>query len=348
MGMVKGVLGLGGGAAGSGFAGPAMPDIKNPVSQAQIDQAYKGVQSGIQGQEALLQALQAQGGLQNQSQVYGQLQNVAAGKGPNPAVAMLNQATGANVANQAALMAGQRGAGANVGLLARQAAQQGAKTQQDAVGQAATMQANQSLNAIGQAGQLANTQAAQQIGGTEALTNANLQSQNALLNAQSAYNQALVGGQSSVNSANAGLAGAQMQNQGKVLGGVGNALGSILKLADGGVVPESGPKSFLGQHIAQMAKGGEVPAMVSPGEIYLPPGAVGQVAQGADPFMVGEVIPGKPKVGGAVNSYKNDTIPKKLETGGVVIPRSKTKSAAPERASKDFVRAVIAKRKVKK
>lgn len=98
-----------------------------------------------------------QSALGNLGSVYGQqqltanqLQNIAAGRGPNPAQAMLAQQTGQNVANQAALMAGQRGAGANVGLLARQAAQQGAATQQQAVGQGATMQAQQSLGALGQ------------------------------------------------------------------------------------------------------------------------------------------------------------------------------------------------------
>lgn len=83
-----------------------------------------------------------------QGTLSGQYGNIAAGQGPNPAQTMLNRATGQNVANQAALMAGQRGAGANVGLMARQAAQQGAATQQGAVGQAASMQAQQQIAAM--------------------------------------------------------------------------------------------------------------------------------------------------------------------------------------------------------
>ncbi len=90
------------------------------------------------------------GGLQD---VLAQQQGVANGTGPNPAQAMLNQATGQNVANQAALMAGQRGAGANVGLMARQAAQQGAGIQQNAAGQGAAMQAQQQMNALNSMGQ---------------------------------------------------------------------------------------------------------------------------------------------------------------------------------------------------
>lgn len=118
------------------------------ISQQQA--LNNALRSGIDYQQS------AVGGLGNiAGQQYGteqQLQGVANGTGPNPAMAALNQQTGQNVANQAALMAGQRGAGANIGLLARQAAQQGAATQQQAVGQGATMQAQQSLNALGQMG----------------------------------------------------------------------------------------------------------------------------------------------------------------------------------------------------
>ncbi len=96
----------------------------------------------------------AASGLQNvlgqQQATAGQLQGIANGTGPNPAQAALNNATGQNIASQAALMAGQRGAGANVGLMARQAAQQGAGIQQQAVGQGAEMQAQQQLAALGQ------------------------------------------------------------------------------------------------------------------------------------------------------------------------------------------------------
>lgn len=353
MGTITGALGLGGGAGGTGFAGPQMADIKNPVSQEQINASYQGVQGSLGAQQRLLDAINAQQGIQKQSDVYNQFQNVAAGRGPNPAQAMLNQATGANVANQAALMASQRGAGANVGLMARQAAQAGAGIQQNAAGQGATMQAQQSMNAMQAAGNMANQQAAQQIGGTENLTNAQLNQQGALLGAQNAYNQSLVGAQSSVNSANAGLAGQVMQNQGKMLGGIGNAVGAGLnmaipglKMAEGGAVP-AGPRSFVGQHLHKMAQGGDVNAVVSPGEIYLPPEGVSEVARGASPFKVGEVIPGKPKVGGAKNSYANDTVPKKLESGGIVVPRSETKSKNPEKNSRKFVEAVLAKRKVK-
>lgn len=92
------------------------------------------------------------------------------------------------------------------------------------------------------------------------------------------------------------------------------------------------------------AHGGQVPAMVSPGEKYLSPQAVQKVKAGADPMKVGETIPGKPKVGGAKNSYANDTVKKTLESGGIVVPRSETQSKNPGRSSADFVHKVLAKR----
>lgn len=102
--------------------------------------------SGVYNQNAAVAGLQGVAG--QQANTARQYQDISEGRGPNPALAALHQATGENVANQAALMAGQRGAGANVGLIARQAAQQGANTQQQAVGQGATLQAQQQMNAL--------------------------------------------------------------------------------------------------------------------------------------------------------------------------------------------------------
>jgi hypothetical protein len=262
---------------------------------------------------------------------------------------MLNQATGTNVANQAALMAGQRGASGNVGLMARQAAQQGANLQQQAVGQGATMQAQQSLNAIGAAGNLANQQASQQIGQTNANTQAQQSEQSNLLNSIAGQNQANVGMQSNINTANAGLANTTMQGQQGLLGGLLNSAGpagstafsSLGSKAEGGEV-SSGPNSMFCKHLAS---GGSTDIKVSPGEIYLDKAAVQKVRAGADPMHVGQEIGGKPKVGGAVNSYANDTVDKRAEKGGIIVPRSDTKSDNPSQNSKAFVDSVLAKRR---
>jgi hypothetical protein len=73
----------------------------------------------------------------------------------------------------------------------------------------------------------------------------------------------------------------------------------------------------------QYSEGGEakaVPAMVSPGEIYLTPDHVQQVLNNnANPLKIGHKYAGIAKIHG--DSRKNDTIPVTLEDGGVVIPR---------------------------
>lgn len=241
IGALGGPLGLNGGAAGSGFAAPTQTDIQQGVNQDQINSANEQSNNSLEQQNNLLNALKGANGIQNQSSVYSQLADVAAGQGPNPAQAMLNQQTGKNVANQAALMAGQRGAGANVGLMARQAANQGAATQQQAVGQGATMQANQSLGALGQMGGIANTQVSNQIGQTNAAASARQAQQANLLNAMGAYNNAKVGMQSNVNQGNTALAGQEMQQGESAVGGMMKGGGSSMFAAmgaDGGTVSE--------------------------------------------------------------------------------------------------------------
>lgn len=380
MGAIGGMLGLSGGANGTGFATPTGANIVNPTNQTQINQAYNGTQDSLASQQALLAALQGQNGLGNQSQVYNQLQGVASGA-VNPAQAQFNQNTAANVANQAALMAGQRGASSNVGLIARQAAQQGGALQQQAAGQEATQQAQNQINAIGQAGQLATTQAGQQIGQTNALTQAQQAQQNALLAAQQGVNQANVSSQASINTGNTQLANTEMGAQQQMFGGAAQGasalgglaggggaaaapataaagpslganyglLGTAAAFAGGGAV--QGPQSALGQLMLgakPMAAGGKVDVLLSPGEVKLTPAQVEQVKKGANPLHVGTVVPGKPKVGGAVNSYANDIVPEKAAPGTIIVPRKETKSKDPEKNSADFVAKTLAKRKASK
>ena len=239
MGALGGFLGLNGGFNGTGAMLTPGTDVN------QLGQANAGVQGALGNQQALLQALQGQNGIGNQSQVYGQLQNIAAGKGPNPAQAMLNQTTGQNVANQAALMAGQRGAGANAGLIARQAAQQGAGIQQNAAGQAATLQAQQAMNAINSAGNIAGQQVGNQLAASQEAMRGQLAQQQALQNANAAYNQVQIEGAK-------GVQGGQQGAIGGLLGGAGGLLG----LAEGGDVPSDaskGPQSYLGKFLSGTA-----------------------------------------------------------------------------------------------
>lgn len=122
--------------------------------------------------------------------------------------------------------------------------------------------------------------------------------------------------------------------------------GQHVMLAQGGSIP-GGPKSFIAKHLA-MAKGGKVPAMVSPGERYLNKEQATEVAQGKkQAISAGVLIPGKPKVPGAKNSYANDTVPKTLQAGGVVVPRSITQAPDAKTKADAFVKAVLSHKKAK-
>lgn len=157
-------------------------------------------------------------------QLASALQNQMYGIGPNPAQAQLQQATAANTANQASLMAGQRGAASNVGLIARQAGQQGAANQQASVGQAATLGAQQQLNAQSQLGNV--------YGNVAGQANSNLGINQG---AQQAQNSAIAGQTSANNTLGAGIAQQNANTNQGLIGGVSNA--GMALLAHGGAVP---------------------------------------------------------------------------------------------------------------
>jgi len=265
---------FGGGANNASFTAGSTPiqsaTVVNPIYNSTYGGLQSQTQSGLDQQQALVNALGAQNGVGNQSSVYAQQQGLAnqlgamaQGAGPNPALAQLNQTTGQNIQQQAALMAGQRGAGSNVGLEARQAAQQGAAVQQNAVGQAATLRANQQLAAISalqnQQSQLANTAGAQVGEQASALGTLNNQTQSAqnnylagitaqnqaqLANTQQ-YNQAAVSQQNSMNSANSSIAGINAQNEAATSRGLLNGVSSAIGLAEGGSVPKMSAGGFF-------------------------------------------------------------------------------------------------------
>ena len=479
--------------AGQGSGYQAMGGVNqlqaNSVTPDQVNSTYGGAQSGLAQQQALVNALQGQQaqGIQGQTQLAQQLSAQAQGQGPNPAQAQLNQNTSQNVAAQNALMAGQRGANQNVGLIARQAAQQGATTQQNSIGQAASLQAQQQLNAQQQLAALSGNQIGQAGGAVSGYSQAAQSEQGNILNANTAYTNAQANVLGSQNSANSQIAVQNSKAQQGIFGGLLGGAGALF--ADGGEVgptpiqpmpqvgtqqpagPQSSAARFLkgfgttvnqqgglnaqgqpmpgadanpiqgganglssalfkqikkafqsgpaktdavdpnatatdasdaaatnGQMLdagradqlqgtateaggaadaaetgaatgaatdavagaaldatagaasdlgalALVAKGGRVPALVSPGEVYLDPKDVNRVKQGANPLKTGEKIPGKPKVGGAKNSYANDTVRKDLEEGGIVLPRSVTRSSNPEKKAAEFVAKVLRQKK---
>lgn len=289
------LAGSGVGVAGSAVGGVA-PSVNNLASSLPIvggmfsqatgpgyqagGQQLMGDQAGAQAatnaqlaqQQQFVNALGAQGGMANQADVYNQLKGIAAGTGPNPAQAALANATQGNVANQAALMAGQRGASANAGLIARQAAQQGAATQQQSAGQAAALQAQQSLGAINAMGGIANQQVAMQQAAQNQL------SQNQLANQQQIMG-GNVGLQSSINNAQSGYEGRKLAGSQSLIGGLlgGAGAGAV----SGGSTPAAPAQSPSGWQ--QVAKGGVIKGYADGGEIQSFPMAM-QPMQGAAPM----------------------------------------------------------------
>lgn len=345
-------------AGGIGLGAPT--DQPQPGGQQYQYNLPPNVAAGLSGgySNGAMQGTQQQGALSNM------LMQQAQGQGPNPAQAMLSQATGQNVANQAALMAGQRGASANPALIAKQAAMTGANTMQQGAGQAAILGAQQQLAAQQQLGQLSQQQVGQQqqqnaqnIAMQGNINNANASMANAIQQARAGFFGGALQGRGAQMATNSQGTGSQQANQtsGNYMsqinaggsGGINDAGGggggfsaagssaSARDFATGGVI---GPRSLLGQQMISMAKGGKVPAKVSPGEIYLPPAKAEAVASGRASPMSGERIPGKAKVKG--DSLKNDTVDRNLEEGGVVIPRSKASKAKDAEA---FVKAVFSR-----
>lgn len=263
---------------GPNIQGPSMGDVMNA-----------GVNPAMQQQMALLQQLQAQKGLAAQSEALNMARQGAMGQGPNPALDQLHQTTGQNIQNQAALMASQRGAAANPGMIARMAAQQGGALNQQAAGQAATLGSQQRLAQQGLFGDIAGTMAGNQINATRTGLEGALQNQGQMMGGLNAANQARMG----VDSANKQL-----------LGGVlGGAASMLTGMANGGEVQPRQLNLNIGAHMMNMMSGGHVPgkatvagdspqndtvpAMLSPGEVVIPRSVMNEKdpAAGAHKFV---------------------------------------------------------------
>lgn len=323
------------------FGGGYQPEMG--ATEAQAQQLYGQQQEQLRRQQQFAQALAAQSpqAIANQQMLARQLAGQAQGMGPSVAQRQLAETTGQNVAQQAALLASQRGAGANVGLLGRQASQAGMQAQQQAAGQAATLRAQEQLAAQQALAGLAGQQLGQVAGAQQLGLQGTLGAQQNVLNAIQAQNQARAEAAKRGGSVIGGVLGAA----GTILGGpIGGALaGSLGNVIGGG----KGPKGSNVEDYTNLAHGGTVPAMVSPGERYLPPTEVEKVASGKKPaHTAGEKIPGKAKVSG--DSLKNDTVKKNLQEGGIVIPRSVLQSDDAAEKARQFVAAVLAKKQAKR
>lgn len=308
-------------------------NVLMPTSVEQTQDALKESKSALDRQQAFVAQLSSMGYLQNQQNVFNQQQNLAKaleaqsqGQGPSIAQQQLAEATGQNVAQQAALLAGQRGGSGNVGLQARQIGQAGAQAQQQAAGQSALMRLQEQLAARQQLQQqqgmmagLSTQQVGQQAQAMQAYGAQAQNEQQILLNALAQANQANVSNAQQMNSANAQTAAAARQAQGSVFGGLFNAAGAALPM-------------FMGP------AGGAAKGIAMAGNA-LP---IDNIAYDGG---VAKVVDGEPVVEG--DSPKNDTVPAMLSPGEVVLPRTVVNAKNPGAEAKKFVDALHKQGKLK-
>lgn len=358
-GLISGISGIG----SAGKTPVAQPNLTAPVTFEDQQAAAARANEALLQQQNFLMALQRQGGIGNQASVFGQqqalanqLQQQALGQGPNPALAQLQQATGANTANQAALMAGQRGTGGNAGLIARQAAHQGAANQQQMAGQAATLQAQQQIaaqQALAQQqaamGNLATNQLTQQQQALGQFGGAAQNQQQMMLNAianQNANQLGQAGMQNQMNMAN-------QQQQNRLIGNLLNVGGAAAGMYFGG--PAGAAAGSQAGNI--LTAGGGSGAMENPMfmNVANQGGTIGtnQVQQApmtskaaayfknAIKMDNGGKVPGKAVKSG--DNLSNDKVPAMLSPGEIVIPRSIVQGKDAAKKAAEFVAACLAK-----
>lgn len=267
--------------------------------------------------------------ISQQQNLAQQLLNQSQGQGPNPAQAMLNQNTGANVANQAALMASQRGASANPALVARNAAMQGANIQQNAIGQAAGLNAQQQLAAQNQLSGLYGNIGQEALGAQNANTQL-LGTAGSLQNAQNAGNVANYGMQQGINS---GVAGANANAVNKTTGGLMGGIGAgLTMLPMGGAAAPAAGGGFSGA----VAGGAGDAGIASAAPLMIAyKGGEADLKDGGD-------VPGKAKYPG--NDERNDVVPALLSKGEVVLPNSVTQSPDMEKKATEFLKHLKGKK----
>lgn len=258
-------------------------NITPGTNVGQLNNAYQGAEGALDRTTNLGGALEGQAyqGAGTQSNLTNQLQAESEGRGPNPAQAALNQNTGNNIANAAAVAAGVRGAGSNPGLIASNAANTAAATNQNATGQAATLEAQQQLAAQNLLQSLAGAQIGQGQNAVQTENQAQQNEQNILQGANTAANNANVSQQENINNVNAAVAAGNQNTNLNVLKGVGSGLSSIGGAA--GLFAKGG--KVLPMHLDHMAKIYH-PHLAEGGSVFQPSIPVSsQINEGSAPIL---------------------------------------------------------------
>src|SRR5579872_3468590 len=333
-----------------------------PINQANLlnninttNQAMQAARQGIQenaqergvaggGQEFLSQLLNEQGNAQNAN------------------TGAVNAA--ANNAQLALQALSQQG---NLGTALQGQSQQSAQAQAEAAKQIAEY--NSQLQSAANQYNTQNANQAQQLNlaNAQAISGANtgLANQTTEYNAkvpQSIYEDQLQKAQAEAQQYGnqATLAEKQAENQnaftgnligaGATLGGdylMGNAIGGGKAQSSGAMGSQipggaTNPSVYPGYdqnalNNQPFAKGGEVKGYSMGGQCYA---QGGEVHDHEICMKMGGTVPGKPKVPGAIDTTKNDTIPARLSPHEIVLPRSVTQSPNPVGNAAKFVSAV--------
>lgn len=320
-----------------------MSFISNAVGGSNGYNVTAGLPAGMQAvnQTANLQNMITGGqtayGTANQglNQLAQMLTQQAQGQGPNLANQQLQNFTGQNVANQAALMAGQRGAASNPGLIARQAAQIGSGAQQQAAGQASQNVLAQQLAAQQQLGGVYGTQGqlANQFSGMG-------------LNALGQQNQMVTNANLGASSANANIAGQNASTNMGMFGGAMNALGGGLSSM------MSSPSGMSAANAGMSGAGNQFSSMLEPGGSYSTSDMFSPGSSGGGTMLAaegGEIDPLRAKLPKKMSNIPThlqhiariryphlanggkveDKVPVKVSPGEAILPPNKTDSKNP-------------------
>lgn len=322
--------------------------IGNPGQMAAQNQnAYEQTGNALNSQRAMVGQMQSASPeiFAQQQGLANQLQQQSMGQGPNPALQQLQNTTGQNIAGQNALMAGQRGAGANAGLMARQAGQIGGNIQQQAAGQGALMAAQQQLSAQQQLAAQQSQIAQQQIGSNQNYGSQAANFQGMLQNQIGNLNNNMVGAGGNVNSTNQAMSNTNAIGQQHLIGGIAGGVGSALSAGIGAMGAGNSNPTGYGTNDTSMAAGGHAHGGMigyAQGGAVANKGPKSELGKYCMNMQVGGSVPGQAKTAG--DNLKNDTVPAMLSPGEVVIPRSVMNGKNPAQDSAKFVAAILAKK----
>lgn len=230
------------------FKGSPAPQNGLPYASATGQEDWDRIRRAVELSQKLAVDAQnpATAGMHAQEDLLKRTMDMASGVGPNPAESALTRATGQNVANTAAQIAGS---GINPALAARSIATTGANIQQGSAADAARLMAEQQIAARQAAGSLSTNMVAQ---GQQAANSANAATAQplnmAIQNAGNMGNQAQQGYSSSAN----------------LFGSLASSGSKMMGAADGGKIPGDAPVP------GDSEENDIVPVMLSPGEIVVP------------------------------------------------------------------------------